>query len=160
MGVFNFFIVIPQILASLGLGLLMKSVLGDNPMNAVLLGGSSMIVAGLCVGLVSKEVDTVSATGVRTLLAAFARSTKSSKVATYLDPSSGAAIASHRIDSSSGNIVKTDCMIASSICRRRTVGRWRVRLPEFPVQSSSHFESREAPGPKISATIVVTTPAM
>jgi maltose/moltooligosaccharide transporter len=62
MGVFNFFIVIPQILASLGLGSLMKSVLGDNPMNAVLLGGSSMIVAGLCVGLVSKDVDTVSAT--------------------------------------------------------------------------------------------------
>jgi maltose/moltooligosaccharide transporter len=62
MGVFNFFIVIPQILASLGLGSLMKSVLRDNPMNAVLLGGSSMIVAGLCVGLVSREVDTVSAT--------------------------------------------------------------------------------------------------
>jgi len=61
MGVFNFFIVIPQILASLGLGSLMKSVLADNPMNAVLLGGSSMIVAGLCVGLVSKEVDTLSA---------------------------------------------------------------------------------------------------
>ena len=57
MGVFNFFIVIPQILASLGLGTLMKSVLGDNPMNAVLLGGCSMILAGLCVGLVSKEVD-------------------------------------------------------------------------------------------------------
>jgi len=57
MGVFNFFIVIPQILASLGLGLLMKSVLGDNPMNAVLLGGCSMIVAALCVGLVPKDVD-------------------------------------------------------------------------------------------------------
>jgi maltose/moltooligosaccharide transporter len=60
MGVFNFFIVIPQILASLGLGSLMKSVLGDNPMNAVLLGGCSMIVAGLCVGLVSKEVHLTS----------------------------------------------------------------------------------------------------
>ena len=60
MGVFNFFIVIPQILASLGLGSLMKSVLGGNPMNAVLLGGCSMIVAGLCVGLVSKDVDMVS----------------------------------------------------------------------------------------------------
>lgn len=58
MGVFNFFIVIPQILASLGLGLLMKKLLGDNPMNAVLLGGCSMLVAGLCVGFVSKEVDT------------------------------------------------------------------------------------------------------
>ena len=60
MGVFNFFIVIPQILASLGLGTLMKSVLGDNPMNAVLLGGCSMVVAGLCVGFVSKDVDTLS----------------------------------------------------------------------------------------------------
>jgi maltose/moltooligosaccharide transporter len=61
MGVFNFFIVIPQILASLGLGALMKSLLGDNPMNAVLLGGCSMVAAGLCVGFVSKDVDNVSA---------------------------------------------------------------------------------------------------
>ncbi len=59
MGVFNFFIVIPQILASLGLGLIMKHLLGGNPMNAVLLGGGSMVLAGLCVGLVSKDVDTV-----------------------------------------------------------------------------------------------------
>ncbi len=57
MGVFNFFIVIPQILASLGLGLLMKSVLGDNPMNVVLLGGGSMIVAALCVSAVAKELE-------------------------------------------------------------------------------------------------------
>ncbi len=57
MGVFNFFIVLPQILASAGLGTLMKAVLGDNPMNAVLLGGCSMILAGICVTLVSKEVD-------------------------------------------------------------------------------------------------------
>ena len=59
MGVFNFFIVIPQILASLGLGTLMKAVLGSNPMNAVLLGGCSMILAGLCVGFVSLDVDAV-----------------------------------------------------------------------------------------------------
>src|SRR4051794_26778398 len=57
MGVFNFFIVIPQILASLGLGSLMKSLLGDNPMNAIFLGGCSMVLAALCVGLVSKDVD-------------------------------------------------------------------------------------------------------
>lgn len=57
MGVFNFFIVLPQILASAGLGLLMKNVLGDNPMNAVLLGGCSMALAGFCVGFVAKEVD-------------------------------------------------------------------------------------------------------
>src|SRR5437667_6561990 len=58
MGVFNFFIVIPQILASLGLGALMKAFLGDNPMNAVLLGGCSMVVAALCVTFVSRDVDT------------------------------------------------------------------------------------------------------
>lgn len=63
MGVFNFFIVIPQILASLGLGLLLKDLLGGNPMNAVLLGGCSMILAGLCVGLVSKDVDNVRESG-------------------------------------------------------------------------------------------------
>jgi maltose/moltooligosaccharide transporter len=57
MGVFNFFIVIPQILASLGLGSVMKFLLGNNPMNAVSLGGASMVIAGLCVGLVSKNVD-------------------------------------------------------------------------------------------------------
>jgi maltose/moltooligosaccharide transporter len=57
MGVFNFFIVIPQILASLGLGLVLKHLLGGNPMNAVVLGGASMIVAGLCVGFVSRSVD-------------------------------------------------------------------------------------------------------
>ncbi|MEI6781945.1 MAG: hypothetical protein WCQ21_13615 [Verrucomicrobiota bacterium] len=39
----------------------MKSLLGDNPMNAVLLGGCSMVATGLCVGFVSKDVDTVSA---------------------------------------------------------------------------------------------------
>jgi len=57
MGVFNFFIVIPQILASLGLGLIMKALLGDNPMNVVLLGGGSMMVAALCVSAVSKEAE-------------------------------------------------------------------------------------------------------
>jgi len=57
MGVFNFFIVIPQIIASLGLGLIIKSFLGDNPMNAVLLGGISMVGAALCVNLVSRDVD-------------------------------------------------------------------------------------------------------
>jgi maltose/moltooligosaccharide transporter len=57
MGVFNFFIVAPQILASLGLGFLMKTLLGNNPMNAVLLGGCSMALAALCVGLVPKDVD-------------------------------------------------------------------------------------------------------
>lgn len=59
MGVFNFFIVLPQILAALALGKVMQHWLGGNPMNAVLLGGGAMILAGLCVGLVSKQVDEV-----------------------------------------------------------------------------------------------------
>jgi maltose/moltooligosaccharide transporter len=57
MGVFNFFIVLPQILASAGLGTLMSTVLGGNPMNAVVMGGVSMIIAGLSVGLVTSSVD-------------------------------------------------------------------------------------------------------
>lgn len=52
MGVFNFFIVLPQIGASLGLGKIMSSFLGNNTMNAVLLGGASMMLAALCVRLV------------------------------------------------------------------------------------------------------------
>jgi maltose/moltooligosaccharide transporter len=62
MGVFNFFIVIPQILASLGLGTLMTYILGSDPMNVVLLGGISMIVAGVAVSLVSKDVDSAGTT--------------------------------------------------------------------------------------------------
>jgi maltose/moltooligosaccharide transporter len=55
MGVFNFFIVLPQILASAGLGLLMKTMLGGNPMNAVLLGGASLLVAAASVSFVSSR---------------------------------------------------------------------------------------------------------
>ena len=57
MGVFNFFITLPQILAATCLGPLMRAVLGGSPMNAVLLGGSAMALAGLAVGLVTREVD-------------------------------------------------------------------------------------------------------
>ncbi|MBK9983205.1 MAG: hypothetical protein IPP15_12485 [Saprospiraceae bacterium] len=46
MGVFNFFIVIPQIVAAL-LGFLVKSFFGDGPIYAVMLGGGSMILAGI-----------------------------------------------------------------------------------------------------------------
>jgi maltose/moltooligosaccharide transporter len=55
MGVFNFFITLPEILASLTLGPLMKHLLGDNAMNVVLLGGVSMIVAALLVTFVKEE---------------------------------------------------------------------------------------------------------
>ncbi|HUI10455.1 MAG TPA: MFS transporter, partial [Bacteroidota bacterium] len=56
MGVFNFFIVLPQILASAGLGLLMTHVLGGKAMNAVLLGGLSLGVAAWCTFLL-RSVD-------------------------------------------------------------------------------------------------------
>ena len=47
MGVFNFFIVIPQIVAAGILGLLMKHLLGNDPMNAIILGGASLVVAAM-----------------------------------------------------------------------------------------------------------------
>jgi maltose/moltooligosaccharide transporter len=49
MGIFNFFIVIPQIVASLGLGLVMEKFLGNNSMTAVMMGGASMIIAAMLV---------------------------------------------------------------------------------------------------------------
>jgi len=63
MGVFNFFIVLPQILASAGLGLLMKHVLGGNPMNAILMGGCSLGVAAACTFLLREAGDSPSAAG-------------------------------------------------------------------------------------------------
>ena len=47
MGVFNAFIVIPQVCASLGLPFLMKQFPGLDPLNVVVLGGVLMIVGGL-----------------------------------------------------------------------------------------------------------------
>jgi maltose/moltooligosaccharide transporter len=47
MGVFNFFIVLPQILAAVALGNVVDSFLGGDAMKAVLLGGASMGLAAL-----------------------------------------------------------------------------------------------------------------
>ena len=49
MGIFNFFIVIPQLVAASLLGFLLKTFLGGAPIQALVIGGISMIVAGLCV---------------------------------------------------------------------------------------------------------------
>ena len=57
MGVFNFFIVLPQILAAVALGKLVDSLLGGDPMKAVLTGGISMAVASLATLLVSAESE-------------------------------------------------------------------------------------------------------
>jgi maltose/moltooligosaccharide transporter len=49
MGIFNFFIVLPEIAAALGFGLVMKHLLGGNRLAAVLLGGVCLIIAALLV---------------------------------------------------------------------------------------------------------------
>jgi maltose/moltooligosaccharide transporter len=49
MGIFNFFIVIPQLVAASLLGLLLKLFFGMQPIYALVIGGASLIVAGLCV---------------------------------------------------------------------------------------------------------------
>ncbi len=47
MGIFNFFIVLPEIIASLGFGWLMKNVLNNDRMMALKIGGGLMILAAL-----------------------------------------------------------------------------------------------------------------
>jgi maltose/moltooligosaccharide transporter len=54
MGIFNFFIVIPEILASIALEPIVKDLFGNNPVKVVMLGGASMLVAA---GFVSRVKD-------------------------------------------------------------------------------------------------------
>ena len=49
MGIFNFFIVIPQLLAASVLGFLLRSFAGGEPLYALAIGGVSLFVAGLAV---------------------------------------------------------------------------------------------------------------
>lgn len=67
MGVFNLFIVIPQVVQSFLTPQIYKSLLGNNPLNAVMLGGASMIVAALCVFIVkdvgAAKIEGAGATG-------------------------------------------------------------------------------------------------
>jgi maltose/moltooligosaccharide transporter len=49
MGIFNFFIVIPQLVAVATLGYLLHAVFGNHPANLLILGGASMILSGLLV---------------------------------------------------------------------------------------------------------------
>ncbi|MEY3085211.1 MAG: hypothetical protein RL037_1391 [Bacteroidota bacterium] len=48
MGLFNMFIVIPQIIASLGGVNTLSRLFGDSPISPMLLAGTSLVVAGLC----------------------------------------------------------------------------------------------------------------
>lgn len=47
MGIFNFFIVLPEIIASLGFGWLMRNVLGNDRLLAVQVGGGLMVIAAV-----------------------------------------------------------------------------------------------------------------
>ncbi|BBJ95923.1 MULTISPECIES: MFS transporter [Xanthomonas] len=49
MGIFNFFIVIPQLVAASALGFVLRVWLGGQPIYALAIGGLSLIVAGVCV---------------------------------------------------------------------------------------------------------------
>ena len=57
MGVFNFFIVIPQVLAAGILGYMTQTFFGGNAMIALVLGGGSMALAAVCTLLVSDQDD-------------------------------------------------------------------------------------------------------
>ena len=62
MGIFNFFIVLPEIIASIGFGWLMKNVLGNDRMAALKIGGGLMIIAALICFLLIKESKQVNET--------------------------------------------------------------------------------------------------
>lgn len=55
MGIFNFFIVLPEIIASLGFGWLMRNVLHNDRLLAVQLGGGLMILAAIICYLLVKD---------------------------------------------------------------------------------------------------------
>jgi maltose/moltooligosaccharide transporter len=52
MGVFNLFIVIPQVVMSFVMPPLIKNVIGDDPLRVVMIGGASLLVAALSVFIV------------------------------------------------------------------------------------------------------------
>jgi maltose/moltooligosaccharide transporter len=61
MGVFNFFIVIPQIVAAAALGLIVKRFFGGEAIYALLIGGASFVVAALLTLRVEDKDDVASA---------------------------------------------------------------------------------------------------
>lgn len=56
MGLFNMFIVIPQIVAATGgLTFVYKATLGEEPINAIILAGVSLIIAGFSTLLITNK---------------------------------------------------------------------------------------------------------
>jgi maltose/moltooligosaccharide transporter len=60
MGIFNFFIVIPQLIAASVLGLLLREFFGGQGIYGLVIGGVLMIIAGFATLLVDKEAEPVS----------------------------------------------------------------------------------------------------
>lgn len=59
MGIFNFFIVIPQLVAASALGFALRAWLGGEPMHVLVLGGVSLFIAGVCVLRVPSRPEVV-----------------------------------------------------------------------------------------------------
>ena len=57
MGIFNFFIVIPQLVAVSTLGFLLSKVFDGEPIRVLMLGGASLVVAGVCTLMVQRPRD-------------------------------------------------------------------------------------------------------
>jgi maltose/moltooligosaccharide transporter len=57
MGIFNFFIVIPQLVAASVLGFLLKVLFGGAPIYALALGGVCFFISGLLVLRLPKEAE-------------------------------------------------------------------------------------------------------
>ena len=57
MGIFNFFIVIPQLIAASVLGLVLREVFDGEAIYGLVIGGSLMILAGLTTLLVDREAE-------------------------------------------------------------------------------------------------------
>jgi maltose/moltooligosaccharide transporter len=55
MGIFNMFIVIPQIVAATSLTTIYQTVFGEEPINAMLLAGASLAIAGLANLLITNK---------------------------------------------------------------------------------------------------------
>jgi len=70
MGIFNFFIVTPEIIASLGFGWVMAHLLGNNRLSAVVAGGVFFVVAaGLMQRVQDVGVERVAGMGAATAVA-------------------------------------------------------------------------------------------
>ena len=57
MGIFNFFIVIPEILISLTLEPVVKNLFGNDPVKVVMMGGASLLVAAVLTQFVQERAE-------------------------------------------------------------------------------------------------------